>query len=51
MKQNTSRLKQCYDKCEKNLMEIVTMVRQDLSKVHRITLGVMVTIEVHSKVK
>lgn len=49
MSADSNSLTNYYDKCNNLLLEIVDLVRGDISKIDRITLGVLVVIEVHAK--
>jgi dynein heavy chain, axonemal len=42
-------LKKYYKYSDDLLLEIVNLVRSDVSNIHRITLGVLVVVEVHAK--
>lgn len=49
MQSDANSLTNYYNKLNTLLLEIVELVRGDISKIGRITLGVLVVIEVHAK--
>lgn len=49
MPADSNSLTNYYNKLNSLLLEIVELVRGDISKIDRITLGVLVVVEVHAK--